>query len=110
MASHFVRNGEHMLGASVVGMPDVRAYATTYGRGYALMLFNLNKWTSQIVPVTIEGKTSGSGGPMMTYDKALYDASKKNKWKGPSSSTLSSWRNSFKVTLPPWSMVVVRTK
>ncbi len=84
VASHFIRNGEHVLGVSVTGMPDIRAYATTYQGGYALMLFNLNETTSQNVPVTINGKTSGSGGPMWTYDKARYNKSKNNKWKAPS--------------------------
>jgi hypothetical protein len=109
VASQFVRNGERMLGASVVGMPDVRAYATTYKSGYALMLFNLNETSAENVPVTIDGKTSGSGGPVWTYDKALYNKSKKNKWVGPKSSTLPSWQNSFNINLPPWSMIVVRT-
>jgi len=109
VASHFIGNGEHMLGASVAGMPDVRAYATTYKSGYALMLFNLNQTSSENVPVTIDGKTSGSGGPVWSYDKARYDKSKKNKWVGPRSSSLSSWQNSFTVNLPPWSMKVVQT-
>jgi hypothetical protein len=109
VASHFVRNGEHMLGASVVGMPDVRAYATTYNGGYALMLFNLSQTSSQNVPVTIDGKSSGTGGPMWTYDKALYDLSKRNVWIGPSRLKLSSWQNTFTVRLRPWSMRVVQT-
>jgi hypothetical protein len=98
-----------MLGVSVVGMPDVRAYATTYNGGYALMLFNLSQTSPQNVPVTIGGKTSGSGGPVWGYDKARYDASKHNVWKGPASGTLSSWQNSFTMTLPPWSVRVVQT-
>ncbi len=73
------------------------------------MLFNLNKNSSASVPVQIDGKSSGSGGTIVTYDKALYDASKKNVWKGPATSTLPAWTGSFMVTLPPWSMVVVRT-
>jgi hypothetical protein len=109
VASHFVRNGEHMLGVSVVGMPDVRAYATTYNGGYALMLFNLSQTSPQIVPVMIDGKTSGSGGPVWWYDKAHYDASKNNVWKGPSRRPLSRWQNSFTMRLPPWSMTVVQT-
>ncbi|MBV8724471.1 MAG: hypothetical protein JO350_03945 [Candidatus Eremiobacteraeota bacterium] len=109
VASHFVRNREHALGASVAGMPKVCAYATTYNGGYAVMLFNLSEMHSQNVPVRIVGKTSGTGGSVWTYDKALYDYSKDGIWKGPSTSKLSSWRNSFTVTLPPWSMTVVQT-
>lgn len=109
VASHFVRNGEHMLGVSFNSLPDVRAYATTYNGGYALMLFNLNKTTPMDIPVQIDGKTSGSGGSIVTYDKALYDASKNNVWKGPASATLAGWNGSFTVRLPQWSIVVVQT-
>jgi hypothetical protein len=66
VASHFAKSGEHILGASVTGMPDVRAYATTYSGGYALMVFNLNATTPHQVPVVIDGKSSGSGGPIWT--------------------------------------------
>ncbi|MBV8197163.1 MAG: hypothetical protein JO263_03430 [Candidatus Eremiobacteraeota bacterium] len=110
VASHFVRNGEHMLGVSVNGMKNVRAYATTYNGGYALMLFNLSIKSSATVNVTIDGKTSGTGGPVWKYDKKLYDASKYNKWKGPVSGTLASWQNSFTMKLRPWSMTVVQTQ
>lgn len=109
VASHFVRNGEHALGAQVVGMPDIRAYASTYKSGYALMLFNLNKKATETVPVTITGKTSGTGGPMWKYDKLRYNYSKHNVWKGPVSSTLPSWQDSFTITMPPWSMIAVQT-
>jgi hypothetical protein len=61
------------------------------------------------VPVTINGKVSGSGGTAWTYDKALYDASKNDVWLGPTSALLPAWSGSFTVALPPWSMVVVQT-
>ncbi|MBV9233225.1 MAG: hypothetical protein JO030_04220 [Candidatus Eremiobacteraeota bacterium] len=109
VASHFVRNGEHVLGTTVTGMPDIRAYASTYNGGYALMLFNLNETAAENVPVTITGKTSGSGGPLWKYDKLRYNYSKHNIWKGPASATLPSWQNSFTVTMPAWSMTVVQT-
>ncbi len=109
VASHFVRNGEHMLGLTKTSLPDVRAYASTYGGGYALMLFNLNKTTAVDVPVQIDGKTSGAGGSIVTYDKSLYDASKKNVWKGPTTASLRAWTGSFTVHLPQWSIVVVQT-
>jgi len=74
------------------------------------MLFNINESVTHIVPVSIDGKNSGAGGVIGTYDKAIYDASKNNVWKGPARSKLASWTNAFNVTLPPWSMVVVQTK
>lgn len=110
VASYFVRQGEHMLGASVSGFPNVRAYASTYAGGYALMLFNLDPSNTQNVPVTITGKSSGSGGQIVTYDKSLYDASQNNQWLAPTTATLPAWSGNFTVTLPPWSMVVVQTQ
>ncbi|MGA8534409.1 MAG: hypothetical protein WB615_09915 [Candidatus Tumulicola sp.] len=109
VASHFVRDGEHMLGLSKTSLPSVRAYASTYAGGYALMLFNLNKSTAVNVPITIDGKSSGSGGTVYTYDKTLYDASKHGAWKGPTSATLPPWNGSFTLQLPPWSIVVAQT-
>jgi hypothetical protein len=110
VASNFVRNGERMLGVSVTSLPEVRAYASTYNGGYALMLFNLSKSAGVDVAITIDGKASGSGGSIVTYDKELYDASKENIWKGPTSTTLPPWNGSFSLTLPPWSIVVIQTK
>lgn len=110
VASSFVRAGEHMLGVVKTALPGVRAYASTYDGGYALMLFNLSETTSAAVPVKIAGKGSGSGGPIVTYDKALYDASKHDVWSAPASSKLAAWNGGFTVHLPPWSIAVVRTK
>lgn len=110
VASHFVRNGERMLGLTVTGFPNVRAYASTYNGGYALMLFNLDGSNAATVPVQIDGKTSGSGGTIVTYDKTLYDASKNDVWRGPVTGTLGAWSGGFNVALPPWSMVVVQTQ
>jgi hypothetical protein len=107
--SYFVHAGEKMLGTSVAGSTDVRAYGGTYQGGYAVMLFNLNETTAQDVAVTIAGKSSGSGGTIVTYDKAIYDQSAQNVWAPPGVKSLGSWSNSINLTLPPWSMVVVQT-
>ncbi|HEY1655387.1 MAG TPA: hypothetical protein VGF86_09760 [Candidatus Tumulicola sp.] len=110
VASHFVRDGERMLQLRKTGLARVRAYATTYDGGYALMLFNLSQSKAADVPVKIAGKASGAGGEIAIYDRALYDASKQNDWKGPIFRNLRSWSGQFSVTLPPWSIVTVRTK
>ncbi len=111
-ASYFVHTGESMIGSSVGGTSatDVRAYAGTYNGGYTFMLFNLNKTATHNVAVTIAGKTGGSGGVVVTYDKAIYDESAKNVWASPSVSPLPGWSNSLNLSLPPWSMVVVQTQ
>ncbi|MBV8490359.1 MAG: hypothetical protein JO199_07505 [Candidatus Eremiobacteraeota bacterium] len=109
VASHFVRQGEHVLALQTTGLPNVRAYATTYNGGYAVMLFNVDEYAAVTVPVKIAGKASGAGGSTWTYDKAIYDLSKSHVWQGPSSGKLPAWSGTFDVTLPPWSMVVVQT-
>lgn len=109
IASHFVRNGEHMLAASPTDTTDIRAYATTYNGGYALMLFNLNETTNQNVTVTIDGKAAGSGGTVWTYSKSRYDATQNNIWYGPTVRALPAWQNTFTLQLYPWSMTVVQT-
>jgi hypothetical protein len=109
-ASYFVHAGETMLGTSVAGSTDVRAYAGTYQGGYACMLFNLNETTAQVVGVQISGKSSGTGGVQVTYDKSLYNNSAQNIWSAPSVSTLGSWNNYITVRLKPWSMVVIQTQ
>ena len=110
VASHFVRKGEHVLRVTASSLPNVRAYASTYNGGYAVMLFNLDENAAVTVPVRITGKTSGSGGTTWTYDKSIYDRTKQNAWKGPAVAKLASWRGRFNVVLPPWSMVVVQTR
>jgi hypothetical protein len=110
VASNFARDGEHMLGVSVKSAPNVRAFASTYDGGYALLLFNLDENASIDVPVTISGVHAGSGGTTVLYDKELYDASKNNVWKKPVTASLPAWNGSFTIALPPWSMMAVRTK
>jgi hypothetical protein len=110
VAANFVRGGEHVVGVSVRSAPHVRAFASTYDGGYSLLLINLDKNASIDVPISIAGVGSGSGATTIVYDKSLYDASKNNVWKKPVNATLPAWNNSFTVTLPPWSIMAVRTK
>jgi hypothetical protein len=110
VASHFVRGGERTIGTTLQQLPDVRAYATTYAGGYAIMLFNTNETSAATVPVKISGRASGPGGTIFTYDKALYDLSKRNVWKGPATTTLAAWKGTFSLNLPPWSMTVVQIR
>jgi hypothetical protein len=110
VASNFVRDGEHVVGVSVKSASHVRAFASTYDGGYALLLVNLAKDASIKIPVTIDGIGSGSGGRTVVYDKSLHDASKNNVWKKPIVASLPAWNNSFTLTLPAWSITAVQTK
>jgi hypothetical protein len=110
VASHFIKNGEHIVATSLKGLPNVTAFAGTYNGGVALMLFNRDENNAASVPVTIAKKASGSGGFMWTYDKTIYDKSKQNVWADAVRSKLPKWSKGFTVNLPPWSMVVIQTK
>jgi hypothetical protein len=110
VASYFIRDGEHVVGFSSNPDPDVRAYAATYGTGFALLLVNRNETAAFAVPVRIEGRTSGPGGKVVTYDEALYAASKGGTWLGPSVQSLPAWKGGFSIDLPPWSAVAVQVK
>lgn len=108
VVKYFVSDGEHVVGLRVDSLADVKAYASTYGSGYALLLVNCNERASVAIPVTIEGRSSGSGGTIVAYDKTLYDASRHGEWLGPSVTSLPAWNGGFTVTLPPWSIVAVQ--
>ena len=108
--SSFAHPNETALGTTVTSMPDIRAYAATDAGGDAVMLFNLNQTTTEDVTVTIDNKTSGSGGSITTYDKDMYDQSQNNVWVGPTTVSLGSWNGSFTISMPPWSMAVVQTQ
>lgn len=110
VAKYFVSDGEHVVGLRPNSLPDVRAYASTHGGGYALLLVNCNEDAAVTVPVTIEGRSSGQGGTVVTYDKALYDASKHGEWLAPTVASLPAWRGGFTLSLPPWSTVAVEIK
>lgn len=106
--AHYVRDGEHVLPVAVNGsLPNVRAYATTYNRSVAVLLFNLDQNTAVTVPVGINGVTSGLGADVTTYGKAQYDLSAQNQWVGPTSSTLGPWNGTVNVSLPAWSISAV---
>jgi hypothetical protein len=105
----FGHDGERMLRATVPGsLPQVRAYGATLGGGYATLLFNLSKTNQAAVTVQIAhpAKTSFIAA-QTTYDKRIYDASKNNRWLGPTTKSLGTVGSSFAVTLPPWSMSAV---
>jgi hypothetical protein len=106
--SSVAHNGEHVLGATVSGdTTDVRAYAASSGSGTALVVFNLNETTSEVVSVGISGQSSSSGVTVQTYDKALYDQSQSNVWAGPTTVALGTQKLPLTLTLTPWSMHIV---
>lgn len=108
--AHFAHTGEAALATTVSALSDIRAYATTDGTGYAVLLFNLSETATTHVSVSIDGVSGGSGGTITAYDKAIYDRSKNDVWAGPTTVKLPAWSGSFTVTMPPWSMAVIETQ
>jgi hypothetical protein len=110
LVSQFATPGEHMLTATVASsLTNVRAYAATQGTGYSLMLFNLDQINSTSVTIGISN-TPGSSftGSTQTYGKLQYDDSQNNVWTGPVSQSLGTVSSTVTLSLPPWSMTVLK--
>ena len=105
-------NGEHMLGSTLggSGAANLRAYAMTHKGGTAVMLFNLNESSSLQATISVTGVTSTSGVSLSYYDRAAYDQSKHNVWKGATTTVLGATSLPFTVTLTPWSMTVLQIR
>jgi hypothetical protein len=110
MAQQFAQPGNSILDVAVdASLPDVRAYAATQGGGYALMLFNLNQTATTTATVGVKNaSTAAFTATTVTYGKQQYDDSKNNVWTPPVTASLGSVQGSVSVTLPPWSMTVLK--
>lgn len=108
LVSAFAIPGERLLSATS-GSPDVRVYAATQGGGYALLLFNLDETMARRTQITIR-HPSGPGytATALVYGKAQYDESRGNVWAGASASHLGAVGDTLAVTLPPWSITLLR--
>ncbi|NUJ79148.1 hypothetical protein HUN39_03710 [Methylocystis sp. FS] len=112
LASLVALNGEHILGSTVSG-PDaanLRAYAMTNKGGTAVMLFNLGRSRTLQVTIGVTGVTSSSDVTVSYYDRATYDLSRKNIWRGITTTSLGARTLPLTWTLTPWSMTVVQFK
>ncbi len=111
MVSQFIANGGSML-STASGSADVRAYAASVGTGYSLLLLNLSATTPANMRVTLNGAAGAAGATYtetdLVYGKAQYDQSRDNKWPGPTSQSVGGVGNVFPVTLPPWSISLIR--
>lgn len=112
LASLVARNGEHMLGATLggAGAANLRAYAMSNQGGTAVMLFNLNQSSSMQVTIGVTGVAQSSGVTVSSYDRAAYDWSTRNIWRGVTTASLGAKTLPFTLTLTPWSMTVVQFK
>lgn len=90
-------------------LTDIRAYADALNpHGYAVMLFNLNGSASRTITVGIGHSALASySATTLTYDKRLYDESRRNVWPLPESASLGTVSATPTLTLPPWSMTLL---
>ncbi len=101
-------NGEHVLTPTVVGdTTDVRAYAATHSGGTALVLFDVNETARESVSIMVNGETTSPGVTVITYSKAIYNATQNNDWNPPTTTNMGSQSLPLSLTLEPWSMNVV---
>lgn len=104
-AAKFIGAGGNMVGVTVSGNSNVRAYASSK----EIMLVNLNQGVGAEVTVSVDGSRGGLGGPIVDYDKALYDRSKTGTWAPPrigslpprKGAKLHLWLRRWSVTVAP---------
>ncbi len=108
LVSELARPGEHLL-RTASGSSDVLAYAATQGSGYALLLVHLDPDEQSTMTVSLQGaKAAKYRASTQIYGKAQYESSRMNVWLGPVSADLGVVQNHLAVTLPPWSIALVR--
>jgi hypothetical protein len=104
----FAAPRERLLKTSVAAaFPNLRAYAATRGRGYRLLLFNLDGKTAVKLPVQFSNAAGSWKAQQITYGKAEYDKSQYGFWVGSTRRTLGAVKSGVQISLPPWSMSVI---
>jgi hypothetical protein len=106
--SQYVVAGETPIAASSSDS-SVRAYGATSGNGYALLLINADSTSTHTLPVTLQN-TSGQSynATTISYGKHEYDQSANGVWEGPTSGVIGSVGTTFDVSVPPWSVTLVK--
>lgn len=104
----FAAPRERLLQTNVAAaFPNLRAYAATRGKGYRVLLFNLDPKTTAKLPLQLSGATETWAGQQITYGKAEYDQTQYGFWVGPTRQSLGKIKSGVQVNLPPWSMSVI---
>jgi alpha-L-arabinofuranosidase len=107
----FAHSGERVFVPTVdASLPNVRAYATSQGTGYNVLLVNLDENNAASVPIGVSALASGSSATITTYGKAQYDQSQSNVWTGSVTSNVAAWHSPLTVSLPAWSVTLVSLK
>jgi hypothetical protein len=104
----FAAPRERLLQTRVAtAFPNLRVYTATRGKGYRVLLFNLDAKNSAKLPLQFNGVAGAWKAQQVTYGKAEYDQSRYGKWVGPTRKSLGRVKSGAAVTVPPWSMNVI---
>ncbi|WP_404790127.1 hypothetical protein [Altericista sp. CCNU0014] len=104
----FAAPRERLLQTNIAAaFPSLRAYAATRGKGYRLLLFNLNSKTAAKLPLQLRRAAGPWKAQQVTYGKAEYDKSRYGFWVEPTRQDLGRIKSGVQVNLPPWSMSVI---
>ena len=108
LLQQYVKGGEAPI-AITSSDQSVRVYAATSGNGYSLLFVNTDSATSHTLPVTIQNATKASfTATSMVYGKTEYDLSAAGDWAEPTSSQMGTVGSTFDISLPPWSLTLVK--
>ena len=106
--SQYVLAGEHTIAVASMDS-SIRAYAATNRGAYALLLINTDSTSTHTLPITIDNASASSyTATTLTYGKQQYDQSAQGVWAGPVSTNLGFVGATFNVSLPAWSITLVR--
>jgi hypothetical protein len=103
----FAAPRERLLQTTIAAaFPNLRAYTATRGKGYRVLLFNLDAKNAAKFPLQVKGAVGPWNVEQVTYGKAEYDYSQYGNWVGPTRS-VGKFKSGFQFNLPPWSMNVI---
>jgi hypothetical protein len=104
----FATPNERLLQTNIAAtFPKLRAYTATRGKGYHVLLFNLDAKTPAKLPLLFNRVAGPWNAQQVTYGKAEYDQSQYGNWVGPMRKSLGQVKSGVQINLPPWSMNVI---
>jgi hypothetical protein len=86
----------------------VRAYGFAQGSGYAFAVFNDTLAAIDIEASVENSSRSSFNGTLIVYGAAQYDKSKENEWVGPLRKNLGAVGATLPLTLPPYSISILK--
>ena len=104
----FAAPNERLIQTNIAAaFPNLRAYTATRGKGFRVLLFNLDAKTPAKLPLQFNRVAGPWNAQQVTYGKAEYDQSQYGNWMDPTRKSLGQVKSGVQVNLPPWSMNVI---